>query len=1289
MRDQRKTKAQLIAELDALRRRAAELEHRLAPRPDRSVPSRDPHAEPPDQTDVFFQSVVEVSPEAMTLTDLSGRITFANEQAARLHGFSAPRDMIGTSVFDLITPAHQPAAADAVRQTLVGGAAGNATIEVELARHDRTTFWAELNVTAVRDAQGIPVAVLGLMRDITAQKRTQQELADTRAVLEAAVSQSSVPMVLLSVPGGVIEIVNPAMRELLGRPDGPSEVGRPLAEIDRSWTMLDAEGQPLRADHLPAVLALQGVSTILNAEMKVRRQDGSVRSVLVNVVPIHNPAGQQIAAFGVAVDITVRQELAEALRASEAKFRAVIEQAGEAIALFDEDFHCMDVNAALERLTAVAREAWLGLTTWEINLRFMPPSQRTPDAEARFKATAQAVMAGQSIGPFEVSIYRPDGEIRTVHMSIFPIQAMQRRLLGCLLIDITDRQRIEEALRQSEQRFRTLIENQGEGLGLVDADENFMFANPAAADVFGVTDGLVGHNLREFVDDEQYTLIKHETQARQRGLKSIYEIAIRRPDGQTRNLIVTAVPQIDDRGRFVGAFGVFRDITARKQAEAALQTAFRRFQIILSSLYGGVLVVNSSDRVEFANQAFCDLFDLDVPPDDLLGLTAPDMLQKIQHVYADPPAALARIQEIVANGRPLRGEEIAMSGNRTYLRDFIPIVIEARSHGRLWHHQDITERKQTEEYIQRLNSELEQRVIERTMELQAANEALQDDIHHRQRIEEMLRRSEQRYRTLFESAGDAIFILDLEGRFIEVNRVACERYGYTLDEMRQLNVAELYPLDQRPQVPPRLAQTRHLGENHFEAMHQRRDGSPIPVDVNSRVIEYGGQPAILGIVRDITERKHTEQTLRRYGTEQTALYNTALLLNAQLDVSALLQLIVEQAASLLSISAGGVYLYDQQRDVLVLAVGLDFYTEYLGAELRPGEGLSGRAFQQRTVLRLDDYQRWDGQAAAYRHESRIHSVIAAPLASTHAVLGVLFVVSNQHRPPFDDHDKQLVELFAANAAVALENAQLYERQQEQYRRLQEAQTRLIQAEKMSALGRLIASISHEINNPLQAVQGCLTLVREGIEEAENLERAAAADWQRDLDVAAAEVQRIAGIVQRLRDFYRPPRSGHQRVDVAAVLDTVLALTAKQLQHSNIAVERVVATDSPLIVNTNADQLKQVILNLVLNAVDAMPEGGRLRVAVAPDMLLRPAGMQAGVRIDLSDNGRGIPADILPHIFEPFFTTKENGSGLGLAISYELVKTLGGDISASSTPEAGATFSIQLPVDTVTDPEVTV
>jgi PAS domain S-box-containing protein len=720
--------------------------------------------------------------------------------------------------------------------------------------------------------------------------------------------------------------------------------------------------------------------------------------------------------------------------------------------------------------------------------------------------------------------------------------------------------------------------------------------------------------------------------------------------------------------------------------------------------------------------------------------------------------------------------------------------------------------------IQRLNSEMEQHALERTQELETLNATLQDDIRQRQRVEDLLRRSELRYRTLFESAGDAIFILRLSGQIEEANRSACERLGYTRDELLQMHIADINAPDQRPYIPARLEKTRREAVNAFETVHQRRDGTPIHVEINSRVVEYAGQPAILSIVHDITERKQieetlrrseaglaeaqriarfgswtwdlatgklhcsdemfrlvglqpqevevtqevflkflhpdevewllekiqrigldepladlehrimrpdgevrkvysrvklyrdlhglplrlmgstqditdrkqTEETLRQYADEQAVLLDSAFQLTSQLSTHDVLRGILKNAIQLMTARTACIALYEPEQGALLVSMVYDrdrgAVQEMIGTERRPGEGAIGQSFQQGSTLVINDYAAWgECEPLAQTGGHMTRALVAVPLLGRHATLGVLLVTGDERKLRFDEHDAKLIELFAVQAAIALENAQLYERQQEQYRRLQDAQSRLIQSEKMSALGRLIASISHEINNPLQSIQGCLTLIREGLEERTvQLHGVETVQWLQDLDVAATEVQRIATIVQRLRDFYRPARPGRQTIDVSAAIDTVLALTTKQMQHSDIAVEWAAPATPPIVITTNADQLKQVILNLVLNAIDAMPDGGSLRVTTTLDTLASGGYSRPAVRIDFSDSGQGIPPENLARIFEPFFTTKDAGSGLGLSISYELIVELGGDISVVSEAGVGSTFTIRLPVDPVND-----
>jgi len=177
---------------------------------------------------------------------------------------------------------------------------------------------------------------------------------------------------------------------------------------------------------------------------------------------------------------------------------------------------------------------------------------------------------------------------------------------------LQERKRAEEALRESEERYRTLIENVGEGIGFVNPEEQFAFANAAAEDIFGVPPrGLLGRSLLEFARPEQFGMIREQTDRRRAGEKSVYEIEIIRPNGKKRNLLITAVSQFDSQGQFVGTLGVFRDITELKRTEEALRRAEENFRYTLDDSPLGVCIVTAEGETIYANRAILDIYGYD------------------------------------------------------------------------------------------------------------------------------------------------------------------------------------------------------------------------------------------------------------------------------------------------------------------------------------------------------------------------------------------------------------------------------------------------------------------------------------------------------------------------------------------------------------------------------------------------------------------------------------------------------------------------------------------------------
>lgn len=241
--------------------------------------------------------------------------------------------------------------------------------------------------------------------------------------------------------------------------------------------------------------------------------------------------------------------------------------------------------------------------------------------------------------------------------------------------------------------------------------------------------------------------------------------------------------------------------------------------------------------------------------------------------------------------------------------------------------------------------------------------------------------------------------------------------------------------------------------------------------------------------------------------------------------------------------------------------------------------------------------------------------------------------------------------------------------------LRQAQSQLIQSEKMASLGKLAASIAHEINNPLSGILTCAKLVSRTLDEGQ-ADEAARLACLRQLRLVERETQRCTAIVRNLLDFARQREPTFNDIDVNACIEEALSLLRNQISIQGVAVEKRLGRLP--VVRADFGQLRQAFVNVALNACEAMPKGGALAVA---SRVVQGAKM---VEVELTDTGVGIPADHLPKILDPFFTTKEKGTGLGLSVVYGIVERHGGALDIRSQVGKGTTVLIRLPLSSVSE-----
>ena len=292
------------------------------------------------------------------------------------------------------------------------------------------------------------------------------------------------------------------------------------------------------------------------------------------------------------------------------------------------------------------------------------------------------------------------------------------------------------------------------------------------------------------------------------------------------------------------------------------------------------------------------------------------------------------------------------------------------------------------------------------------------------------------------------------------------------------------------------------------------------------------------------------------------------------------------------------------------------------------------------------------------------SEMTVPVRIGNQLLGILDI---QQAPPktFSARDLQLVSAMADQLAVALQKADLYENLQKSLQQEQTVRSQLIQSERLALVGRLLASVSHELNNPLQAIQNALFLLK----EEKNLSN----QGSQDLDIILSETERMAALIERLRSAYRPLRvTDFQPVPLNNLIEDVYALISTHMRHKDIAFEFIPDPNLPP-ASGISDQLRQVVLNLFLNAVEIMKPGGRLTVET------HHLTGQNEVFFSVRDSGPGIDPELLSKIFDAFITSKHTGTGLGLTITHDILEQHHGRIQAANHPNGGAIFYIWLPV----------
>jgi PAS domain S-box-containing protein len=530
------------------------------------------------------------------------------------------------------------------------------------------------------------------------------------------------------------------------------------------------------------------------------------------------------------------------------------------------------------------------------------------------------------------------------------------------------------------------------------------------------------------------------------------------------------------------------------------------------------------------------------------------------------------------------------------------------------------------------------------------------------------RSAEDKYRLLFEQVQEGVYVATPTGRLLDCNDAFVHMLGYEKrEELLPLNLDEDIRVDagQREAFRRDIEQQNYV--RNFEVTMRRKNGTLLLAAESSFATRdaAGKLERFQGFVLDVTEKRRAEDEMRRRNRELNALNAMAVVATQSFDLDEILNLTLRQVVSLFGAESGAVYLSDSDAPTYRrrAAWGPSSRDKSRPAEISFAEGFGDLVMRSRAEVITTEYlPHLTGTVAEFIRSDKDGSWIWVLFWGKDSPIGMMGLRSHAEYE-YSSGEENLMVAISRQLATTIEKVRLYEETCKAYEDLRRTQEQLLQSEKMSAVGQLIAGVAHELNNPLTAILGYAQLL-----ESEGLNERA----QDYVGKMFKQAQRTHRVVQNLLSFARQRKPERSEVDVRKVLEETLTLRDYDLKVNNITVSKDLGPDAALVV-ADPHQIEQVFLNIINNAVDAVLETGR-----AGKLKIRVYCEKGDVCAQFADDGPGIKDP--KRIFDPFYTTKSvgKGTGLGLSICYGIVKEHGGDITAHNAADGGAVIEVRLP-----------